>query len=363
MIKKLNEISEIIMGQSPRSSFYNREGVGLPFLQGCTTFGRLYPAYDTWTSDYNKVALSGDILFTVRAPVGDVNLCKTKTAIGRGLASIRATSVLPKYLFYLLQSNKDAFVSSSSGTIYQSINKDKLGDIHLNIHSASEQQHIVDAIGSVDRLLELNQKKIKCFSSIIKSEFGKLYSSIPARNSTIGENFECVLGGTPKTECSEYWDGDINWINSGALNSPMIMKATRKITQNGLDRSAAKIMKSGTTVVAITGATLGKTSLLAIDAAGNQSVVGILESDNFKRDFIFPLLLVEMPALSTRKTGGAQLHINKQDFLNLPIKIPTQSSYQTYSKNVMPLFLLQANLAWENEKLEALREILLLRYF
>jgi type I restriction enzyme S subunit len=238
-----------------------------------------------------------------------------------------------------------------------------LSELVCSIHGIDDQRHIVDTIGSVDRLIRSNQEKINCLSAIIKSEFWKFYNAIPERNSTIGANFECVLGGTPKTDCSEYWDGNINWINSGALNSPIILKATRKITQQGLDHSAAKIMKSGTTVVAITGATLGQTSLLAIDASGNQSVVGILENDNFKRDFIFPLLLAEMPVLSSRKTGGAQLHINKQDFLNLPIKIPAQSTYRVYSKKVMPLFIFQTNLAWENEKLEALRKVLLLRYF
>ena len=143
MKEKLKEIADITMGQSPSSSFYNDQREGIPFLQGCTTFGRLYPTYDTWTTSYNKLAQPEDILFTVRAPVGDVNLCQTETAIGRGIACIRARRVKPRYLFYLLEANKGSFASSSSGTIYQSINKDKLGDVVLDIHDASEQQHIV----------------------------------------------------------------------------------------------------------------------------------------------------------------------------------------------------------------------------
>ena len=166
MKQKLSEIADITMGQSPLSGCYNSDGIGTPFLQGCTTFGRVYPSYDTWTTQFNKNANKDDVLFTVRAPVGDVNLCQRFTAIGRGLASIHATKVNPKYLFYLLEGNKSAFTSESSGTIYQSINKDKLCNVILNVHDSSTQQHIVDTIGSVDSLIENYEERISCLQKI-----------------------------------------------------------------------------------------------------------------------------------------------------------------------------------------------------
>ena len=146
MYKYLKDIAQITMGQSPKSSCYNTNQNGLPFLQGRTTFGRIYPSYDTWTSQWNKEALPNDILFTVRAPVGDVNICQTNTAIGRGIASIRAINCNPKYLFYLLQANNHLFFSNSTGTIFESINKDSLENTQLFIHSDEEQVHIVNTI-------------------------------------------------------------------------------------------------------------------------------------------------------------------------------------------------------------------------
>lgn len=142
----LSQISKITMGQSPKPSCFNQTNIGLPFLQGRTTFGRIYPYYDTWTSDSNKEALPYDILFTVRAPVGDVNICQEKTAIGRGIASIRATNCHYKYLFYLLQANNKLFTSNSTGTIFESINKAALENVYINIHSQTQQCHIVDTI-------------------------------------------------------------------------------------------------------------------------------------------------------------------------------------------------------------------------
>lgn len=146
MLKKLSEISLITMGQSPTSSAYNNECIGLPFLQGKTTFGDKYPYFDTWTSQWNKEAQINDILFTVRAPVGDLNIANTKIAIGRGIAAIHPINISTKYLYYLLSANKDKFLTSSAGTIYDSINKDALGSVLLDVHSIDLQNHIVNTI-------------------------------------------------------------------------------------------------------------------------------------------------------------------------------------------------------------------------
>ena len=160
MIKSLSEIAQVTMGQSPKSEFYNSNNNGLPFLQGRTTFGDKYPTFDTWTTSWNKEAFSGDILFTVRAPVGDLNIANCKIAIGRGLAAIHPTNVNNKYLYYLLLSNKSKFVNTSSGTIFDSINKNALESIKLNVHDSTIQNHIVNTIGSVDDLIENYNKQV-----------------------------------------------------------------------------------------------------------------------------------------------------------------------------------------------------------
>ena len=146
MLKNLSEIAKITMGQSPSSKSYNNLKLGLPFLQGKTTFGDKYPYYNTRTSKRNKEAQINDILFTVRAPVGDLNIANTKIAIGRGIAALHPLNVSTKYLYYLLLVNRNKFITSSAGTIYDSINKDALGSVVLDIHTKDEQNHIVNTI-------------------------------------------------------------------------------------------------------------------------------------------------------------------------------------------------------------------------
>jgi len=102
----LPEITVITMGQSPPSSSYNSKGDGLPFFQGKTDFGDIYPTARSFCSEPNKIAEPNDILMSVRAPVGSTNLNKVRSCIGRGLASIRCSSQTDlHYIFYFLRFN------------------------------------------------------------------------------------------------------------------------------------------------------------------------------------------------------------------------------------------------------------------
>jgi len=79
---KLSDVANMTMGQSPKSEFFNDTATGEPFLQGVRTFGRLYPTIDTYTTEYNRLATQGSILFSVRAPVGQLNWANKDIAIG-----------------------------------------------------------------------------------------------------------------------------------------------------------------------------------------------------------------------------------------------------------------------------------------
>ena len=92
--KKLGEVAAIIMGQSPVFSTYNQSGIGLPFYQGKKDYGEINPTPRVWCSAPVKIVESGDILISVRAPVGSLNIANEKSCIGRGLAGIRGNKNL-----------------------------------------------------------------------------------------------------------------------------------------------------------------------------------------------------------------------------------------------------------------------------
>ena len=129
--KKLVEIADIIMGQSPKSEFYNSNHDGLPFHQGVGSYGVRFVIDETYSSSFTRIAEAGDILFSVRAPVGRLNITLNKIAIGRGLAAIKHKNNLQSFLYYMLKEHffKDDIIGN--GSIFASITKDELTNFVL----------------------------------------------------------------------------------------------------------------------------------------------------------------------------------------------------------------------------------------
>lgn len=123
--KPLAEVCDIQMGQSPPSSDYNESGKGLPFFQGKAEFGVHHPVASKWVSKPIRIAERNDILVSVRAPVGSVNIADQTCCIGRGLAALRFAGNY-KYLYYFIQSQQGYLDSLGTGTTFKAINRDVL---------------------------------------------------------------------------------------------------------------------------------------------------------------------------------------------------------------------------------------------
>lgn len=94
---KLQDIVDVTMGQSPRSKFFNTNGKGVPFLQGNRTFGLKYPTFDTFTTMFTKEAKAGDVIMSVRAPVGDLNITPVAMCLERGFCSLRMKTEIKNF--------------------------------------------------------------------------------------------------------------------------------------------------------------------------------------------------------------------------------------------------------------------------
>jgi type I restriction enzyme S subunit len=147
---------EIIMGQSPPSSLYNTKREGLPFLQGKMEFGGVFPSPSVYCSKPVKIADKNDILISVRAPVGDVNISRSRLCIGRGLASIRCDPQKISYvfLFYFLKHKKTVFENISSGSTFKAIRRNELDNFEILLPSPNEQKKIAEVLSTVDQAIE-----------------------------------------------------------------------------------------------------------------------------------------------------------------------------------------------------------------
>ena len=172
---KLADIATVIAGQSPKGEHYNKEERGTPFYQGKKDYGERYLNEPTvWTDVVTKLAEKDDILISVRAPVGALNIATQKICIGRGLAAIRpSTEILHDYLFYslLLISHQ---VEGSAGAIFNSINKAQIEAIEISLPPLAEQERIIAKLDAAFAKIEAFNKQV----SIKKSELIKLKKAL-----------------------------------------------------------------------------------------------------------------------------------------------------------------------------------------
>ena len=148
--KRLVDFAKVTMGQSPKSEFYNNERNGLPFHQGVGSYGNRFVVDETYSTSYTRIAEPNSVLFSVRAPVGRLNITKNKIVIGRGLAAMNHVDGCQSFLFYLLKERffKDNIIGN--GAIFASISKDELLNLEFMIPTDELTYKFNDIAGNID---------------------------------------------------------------------------------------------------------------------------------------------------------------------------------------------------------------------
>lgn len=295
----------------------------------------------------------------------------------------------PEYIGYYFRSpNFRAEVTSMAVmTTRASLNNEIMSKLRVKLPALEEQRSIGNILKSLDDKIEvnnkINQKLEEMAQAIFKQWFidfdfpneeGKPYKSSGGKMvesklgmipkgweiKKVGNVIDTVLGGTPSRKKIEYWeDGKISWINSGKVNEFRIIEASEYITELGLSKSSTKLLPKRTTVIAITGTTLGQVSLLEIDSCTNQSVIGLKESIELKSEFIYPWIKDKIANIVNLQTGGAQQHINKDNINKVDIIIPDKSILEQYYYITSPILNKISKVVFENNTIEKLRDTLL----
>jgi len=147
----LGEVADLVMGQSPPGSTYNEIKDGLPFIQGSAEFGAIHPEPIKWCSAPARVAQAGDLLVSVRAPVGDINYADEPLAIGRGLAIVRGREeATTRFLALAIEAQLPQLRSLSGGGMFESVTKKGLSALRFRLPPVPEQRRIADLVSCVD---------------------------------------------------------------------------------------------------------------------------------------------------------------------------------------------------------------------
>ena len=171
--KNLEEVAEIIMGQSPDSKSYNDLENGIPFLQGKGDYGKKYTRISHWTTEPSKIAEKGNILMSVRAPVGDVNIASERCCIGRGLCSINAKKNIMNndFIFNALIATKDKIEAKGAGSTFNAITKKDVYEIQIPVATIELQNQFAEIVRLIDK-----QKFHSVFNNIMKVKESEVYA-------------------------------------------------------------------------------------------------------------------------------------------------------------------------------------------
>ena len=388
---KLGDIVDITMGQSPKSQFYNKINKGMPFLQGSSTFGHLYPSFEIYSSDIKKIAVNGSILMSVRAPVGDLNMANTDICIGRGLCSINGKNKsLNRYIFYLLNYYKSKIVNIQTGTVFGAISKDNILNFKVSIpQSEKEQKYIASILSALDDKIELNNKTNKILEEMAQTIFKEWFinfnfpneDSKPYKKSG-GEMIDSELGKIPKgwkvgtigdyaklksgfAFKNSWWQNDgipvikIQNISSGNLN----LEQCSFVSEDKYNIAENFRVNGGDLLITLTGS-LGKFTIvpkLDKDALVNQRVGKFFlgEEPVKKLPFLYGILNELKDLIVSLANGSVQQNISPNDVENVKIIFPNDKILNKYNNLMQDIFYKIIFNQKENKKLSNIRDSLL----
>ena len=370
----LSDVAELVMGQSPPSTCYNDAGDGLPFYQGKTDFGATYPTPRIYCSDPKKLAEEGDILMSVRAPVGATNLCKSQSCIGRGIAAIRAQGIDRDFLYFYLKKIEAYIDSLGSGAIFKAINKSQLAELPINDAGIPlpEQKKIAHILSTVQRAIEVQERIIQTTTELKKVLMHKLFTEglrhEPQKQTEIGpvpvswevveigDLGQCVTGSTPKTKVASFYDPPSeDFIAPADLGARRyVYDSEKKISPEGM--VAIRPLPKNAVMCVCIGSSIGKVGMsYREESATNQQINSLICKKGRDPEFVYYLLSYHWEYWKSFATFGPVPILSKGRFATIVVAIP--SSVEEQQAIAKPLIALETKVEVAEKKVAALKDL------
>ena len=286
-----------------------------------------------------KIFPKGTIVYSIFATLGSIGILDIESATNQAIAGIipKNDIVNTKYLYYCLKTERNKIIAKRSHATQDNLNLSILKNHEISIPPLDDQNKIVSLLEKTEKAKELRKKADKLTEDLLKSVFLKMFKeNLKFETKKIGDICNIQSGGTPSRTKKEYWsNGKIPWLGSTVCKDSYVNKSDQFITENGFKNSSAKIFKKGTILVALVGATIGKTAYLNFEAATNQNIAGIYpkEETDLNFEYLFysiKSLYYRFMSLSNDKFKMANLTFVR----NLEIQIPPISLQKRFASIV-----------------------------
>lgn len=373
---RLEDICSINMGQSPESSSYNENGEGMPFFQGNADFGELHPTVRIWCNAPTKIAECGDILISVRAPIGALNIADKQCCIGRGLAALTVNETLcsPKYLWYGLECKVDELNSKGTGSTFKAINKKTLAETEIPLPPLEEQRRIAALLDKVSDLIAKRRAQLDKLDLLVKARFVEMFGD-PVINpyswnvSALSELGECKNGMNFHTDDS---GAVIHCLGVGDFKDLSLIEDTSKLPTISLNEMPSEdyLLANG--------------DIVFVRSNGNKALVGrsvaVYPNDipttfsgfcirfRIQNPAILPsylLRVLKTDSMRKKMAGrGANIqNLNQKILAELRIPIPGLALQEEYELFIKKVDKSKLTIQRSFDKLEILKKALMQQYF
>lgn len=369
---RLDDVCAITMGQSPDSSTYNKECNGLPFFQGNADFGESHPSVRMWCSEPSKIARENDILISVRAPIGALNIANCECCIGRGLAALTVNNDIctREYLWYALSSKIDELNSKGTGSTFKAVNKSTLSETEIPLPPLDEQRHIAATLDKVTDLISKRRQQLDKLDELIKSRFVEMFGD-PGGNPAKwkmerAEKHIDLLSGFP-FDSTQYTQSGVN-ICGGLIIMP------QRINWNDCKHWGSIVgyeeysLQENDIVIALDrpwisdGFKIAMVDKEHLPALLIQRTARIRAVDVNQRYLMYCFMLGSFDA-HCNITGSLVPHISPKDIKSFLIMIPPIELQNQFATFVEESEKTQTAISRSLEKLETLKKALMQEYF
>lgn len=343
----LADVAQVIMGQSPDGSTYNKKQLGLPLLNGPAEFGDSNPVVVQWTTEPTKFAEAGDILFCVRGnTLGRQNIADQRYAIGRGLAAVRAHEgkADTSYIGLWLRFHASSLLAAGNGSTFPSVSGDHLESLPFPEVSAGEQRRIAARLkaqlAEVETARQAAQAQVKDIPLLRNRLLHEAFDSfINVPRKVLGDHAVTTSGTTPSRSNKRYWEpAEIPWVKTGEIAFAPITKTEEAVSRAALAECSLTLLPAKTVLVAMygQGKTRGQSAILEIEATTNQACFAILPNETWEPEFLYYWLMANYQNLRdlSEDRGGNQANLNGTLLKVLEIPAPGKPQQQKLVRRI-----------------------------
>jgi len=353
---KLGEIVDVTMGQSPKSEYYNAEGKGYPFLQGNRTFGFKYPTFDTYTTVMTKLANAGDVIMSVRAPVGDLNITPVDMCLGRGVCSLRMKNGNQNFLFYMMKYYIPHLLKKESGTVFGSVNRNDINGLEVDIPEDTQvQKEIARYLEMIDDKIELNN----AINNNLEQQAQAIYQQMFIDNAssdwaegTLSNIADITMGQSPSGS-SYNEDGNGTVFFQGRAEFGFRFPTVRLYT------TEPKRMACANDTLMSVRAPVGDLNVAHTDCCIGRGLAAIHSKNNHQSFVLYTMFSLKKQLDVFNGEGTVFGSINRNSLNEMPILIPSSEKLDEFEALVAPMDAAIRNNYDEICRLEQLRDSLL----